>query len=171
MGRISYAGEHYFVTTRIIDREPVFLNPVAAGIVMRAVEWMESRKRWEWKCFVVMPDHVHLVIRLPDERTLDRVMNSFKGFTGKRINDTLRRRGPVWQTAYFDHRIRTLEKLEQVAFYCLRNPLHAELVMGVEDWPFFRCKNDLWSQVKGKYRKLLDLEEQTKLWRPVKAGG
>ena len=166
VGRKSQEGACYFITTKTHEREPLFLQPAAAGIVMRSIEWMQSEGRWEWLCYVVMPDHLHLVFALTSQTPLKSLLRSFKGFTADRINETLRRQGTLWQDGYFDHRIRSHEKLDQVAFYCFRNPVHARLVLDGRDWPFFKCQPALWAEVEANYDYLLALEADKKGWEP-----
>ena len=53
-----------------------------------------------------MPEHLHTVIQLGPEQTLDKVMKSLKSFTARQINSLLGRRGALWQDQYHDHHIR-----------------------------------------------------------------
>jgi putative transposase len=166
IGRISERNACYFITTKTLGREPLFMNPAAAGVVMRSIAWMETRHRWNWLCYVLMPDHLHLVFKLRQEGPLGQSMKSFKGFTAVRIQETMRRRDPVWQEGYFDHRVRSFEKMEWVAFYCLQNPVRAGLVLDGEEWPFFRCKPSLWRRLQRRHEELQLLEAEKRGWAP-----
>jgi putative transposase len=170
IGRWSEVDCVYFVTVKTVERDSSLSNPATAGIVMRSIEWMETEGRWEWSCYVVMPDHLHLVLKLKQEKPLERLLGPFKKFTAGRINETLHRSGRFWQDSFFDHRLRTEEKLEWVAFYCLRNPVRAGFVLDGEDWPFFKCKPDLWKAVKDRSEELLKLESERKGWQPPPMG-
>jgi putative transposase len=170
IGRWSEVGRHYFVTVKTEDRTPILSNPSAAGILMRTIRWEAQQGRWAWRCFVVMPDHLHLVFELKEESPIGVIVKSMKRYTALRINETLHRHGSVWQDGFFDHRIRTDEKMEQIAFYCARNPVKAGLALETGDWPYFRCDTGLRDTVQSKYEELLALERGGKSWLPP-AGG
>ena len=51
---------------------------------------------------MVMPDHVHAVIKLGEQQTLAKVLHSIKRHTAREINKHLSRRGTLWQKGYTD---------------------------------------------------------------------
>jgi REP element-mobilizing transposase RayT len=88
---------------------------------------------------VVMPDHVHLLLKaLRDENSwpfpLVEIMQSLKGTTAHRINKLLHRSGPVWEEESFDHVLRSDESLKQKGEYIRQNPVRAGLVQKSEDY-------------------------------------
>ena len=88
---------------------------------------------------VVMPDHVHLLLRaLRDEHgwpfLLVEIMQSLKGATAHRIHKLLHRSGPVWEEESFDHVLRSDESLEKKREYIRQNPVRAGLVQKPEDY-------------------------------------
>jgi REP element-mobilizing transposase RayT len=169
VGRRSRPDVVCFVTTKTRDRLPVFREPVAAGILVRAIDWLESQRRWRGLCHVVMPDHIRLVFALT-ETPLPDLMKSLKEHVAKRIRRTLGGEPVVWQDGYFDHRLRSDERLEWTAFYCHRNPVRAGLALEGDDWPFFRCRADLWESTRARYDEFLALESERKIWAPPPAG-
>ena len=68
--------------------------------------------------------------------TLASVMNSFKGFTGKRINDLLGRHGEVWQPAYHDHLVRDREDFVARLSYMHGNPVRKRMVSHEDEYEF-----------------------------------
>ena len=99
----------------------------------------EHGVRIELFAAVVMPDHVHLLLRaLRDERgwpiPLVEIMQGLKGATAHRINKLLRRSGPVWEEESFDHVLRSDESLEDKREYIRQNPVKAGLVQRPEDY-------------------------------------
>jgi len=84
----------------------------------------------EW---VVMPNHVHLLVELFPEWLLLEVLKSWKSFTSHEANRILGRSGQFWQEDYFDRFIRDMKHLEN-AQYIRENPVHAGLVKLPEDW-------------------------------------
>jgi REP element-mobilizing transposase RayT len=88
---------------------------------------------------VVMPDHVHLLLRpLRDENSwpfpLVEILQCFKGTTAHRINKMLGASGPVWEEESFDHVLRSDEGLKQKCEYIRQNPVRAGLVQKPEDY-------------------------------------
>jgi REP element-mobilizing transposase RayT len=99
----------------------------------------EQRLRVYLFAAVVMPDHVHVLIKvLRDENgwpfPLAEIMQSLKGTTAHRINKLLHRSGPVWQEESFDHVLRSDESLKQKCEYIQQNPVRAGLVHKPEDY-------------------------------------
>jgi REP element-mobilizing transposase RayT len=78
----------------------------------------------------VMPNHVHVVIRILPGHTLAEVVHSWKSFTAKRANETLGRQGFFWQREYYDHLVRNEGELERSIHYAAENPEKANL----KDW-------------------------------------
>jgi REP element-mobilizing transposase RayT len=88
---------------------------------------------------VVMPDHVHLLLRaLRDTEgwpipSAD-IMQRLKSATAHRINNLLHQSGPVWQEESFDQVLRSDESLEEKREYIRQNPVKAGLVLRPEDY-------------------------------------
>jgi REP element-mobilizing transposase RayT len=96
----------------------------------------------ELDAFVVMPNHVHGIVVLPDMSvgsgdrvTLGRVMGYYKYTSTRLINATRGTAGmPVWQRHYFDHIVRSYESLDRIRQYIENNPLrwHLDSLYSVE---------------------------------------
>jgi len=68
-----------------------------------------------------MPDHVHLIVQIPPESTLSKVVGDWKKYFSRQGHIT-------WQNNFFDHRLRSEESWRQKADYILANPVRAKLV-------------------------------------------
>jgi ATP-dependent Clp protease ATP-binding subunit ClpA len=73
--------------------------------------------------FVVMPNHVHVLVTPQGERTLSEIIQEWKSISSHRINKALERKGEFWQKEYFDHIVRSAEQLEKFRRYIQQNPL------------------------------------------------
>ncbi len=95
-------------------------------IVVDSLHYFDNG-RYELGSHVVMPNHVHLVIRPfeQDERALERITHSWKGHTSQEINKLLALRGPIWQEESFDRIVRDEEHLWRTIQYIGRNPRKA----------------------------------------------
>jgi REP element-mobilizing transposase RayT len=80
--------------------------------------------------FVVMPNHVHLLVAFPDERAMLAQCESWKHFTAVKINRFLGRKGRFWEQDGFDHLVRTEEHFHYFRRYIADNPIKARLVSG-----------------------------------------
>lgn len=86
-------------------------------------------ERYELGCYVVMPNHVHLIVRpiIPREYPLEAILHSRKRYTSYQINNAVGRRGALWQEESFDRIIRDEEHLWRCIQYIGRNPENAGL--------------------------------------------
>jgi len=78
-------------------------------------------------CYVVMPNHVHAVIKPLGEYELEDILNGMKGGVARRTNAELGRSGILWEQESYDRIIRDEEHLYRVVQYIARNPLKAGL--------------------------------------------
>jgi REP element-mobilizing transposase RayT len=81
----------------------------------------------ELDCYVVMPNHVHAIVRplIPAALPLEMGLQRWKGRASIEINRQLRRSGPLWQQESFDRIIRDEEHLWRAIQYIGRNPRNA----------------------------------------------
>jgi Rad3-related DNA helicase/REP element-mobilizing transposase RayT len=107
----------------------VLRQPPAAGKVVAALRHFDGA-RYALGHFVVMPNHVHVLVRPLAGHTLSAILKSWKSFTAREINQSLGRTGTLWQDESFDHIVRTPQALEQFAKYIRQNPAKAGLKGG-----------------------------------------
>jgi len=72
--------------------------------------------------FVIMPNHVHLLVKPLGGHALADILHSWKSFTSKAINKALGRKGTLWQEESYDHIVRDWEELEHYRRYISDNP-------------------------------------------------
>ncbi|MDH4074268.1 MAG: transposase [Gammaproteobacteria bacterium] len=135
VGRFSAVNHVYHVTTCTRDRKPYFRDFIAARAVIHEIRYGDSAGRSETLAFVLMPDHVHWLVRISGTASLSKIVNLMKSFSARRINHLRGRRSPVWQRGFHDHGIRTGEDLAATARYIVANPLRAGLVERAGDYP------------------------------------
>ena len=86
--------------------------------------------RYQMGDFVVMPNHVHLLVCLTAETAIEAQCYSWKKYSATRINPGSGRTGRFWQEESFDHLVRTPEQLDAIRRYIAANPRHAGLAPG-----------------------------------------
>ena len=110
-------------------------RPDIAALVQDALGYFDGR-RYDLKAWVIMPNHVHVVLRLHGDEVLSKVMHSLKSFTAHRANKLLGRSGRFWNKEYYDRFIRDENHMNTTIRYIHRNPVTAGLVENPEDWPW-----------------------------------
>lgn len=133
------AGKRFLLFDRELDRAAFgasFLaDPALARIVVRALMEAQQRGMCELHSWVVMPNHVHVLLAPRSE--LRKVTKWIKGVTAFRINKMLKRSGRrLWQEESFDHWIRSSAQFERVRSYIETNPVKAGLVASPAEWPW-----------------------------------
>ena len=92
--------------------------------------------RHDLAAWVVMPNHVHLLIDVYPEHSVPRILHSWKSYTAKEINRIAGRRGRVWFPDYWDRFIRNERHFAAAVEYIHGNPVGGGLVAREEDWPW-----------------------------------
>ena len=92
--------------------------------------------RYELIAWVIMPNHVHILIRLIGDNLLFDVMHSIKSYTAHRANKLLGRTGRFWSVKSFDRYIRNADHFRNTIKYIEENPVNARLCEAPEDWEF-----------------------------------
>lgn len=97
--------------------------------------------------WVVMPNHVHLVVDVWNV-PLAKLVGGWKGKSARLDNVLLCRRGPFWQVDYFDTLIRDEAHLKRAVRYAEQNPVKAYLVKTAREWPWSSaCYRDEYEQL------------------------
>jgi len=121
----------YFITINCRER---FRNQLAlsgvANPLFETVQHRQQRHLWWPYLFLLMPDHLHALVSFPPSgKPIRRIVSKWKEWTAKRL-------GIVWQSDFFEHRLRHDESRRQKANYILENPVRRNLIARPEDWPF-----------------------------------
>jgi REP element-mobilizing transposase RayT len=72
--------------------------------------------------YVVMPNHVHALLKPIANHELYRILHSWKSFSANQINRIIGSRGVVWHPETFDHIIRSATQLARIEQYVRDNP-------------------------------------------------
>ena len=142
-GRFSIQGVYYHIIICTYKRQKILAKDKVTSIIFNTFDWLQTENRLEWICIMVMPDHVHTVIRLEEKQMLSQVLHSMKLFTARRINKHLSRNGSLWQKGYTDWGIRKETTLNKTIRYCYMNPVRKGIVTSPQDYPYWRCKYDI----------------------------
>jgi putative transposase len=139
----------FFVTTVTARRFPLFRDEGKARLLMETLFHYQTQRKYELHEFVIMPDHIHLLLTPSRETSLERVVQFIKGGFSYRLHA----QGTVWQESFTNHRIRDEDDFEQHREYIRMNPVEARLARRPEDYPYssraIKADTDSFRPVRG----------------------
>jgi putative transposase len=133
----------YFVTFNTLLKCPLLANDSVhaafCSYAERGLEFNVATGR-----YVLMPDHIHVFVRIGQDMTLRRWESGLKQCLGKAISALGHEVTTIpgaklksfWQPGFFDHLLRHDESYAQKWDYVWHNPVRAKLVERPEDWPY-----------------------------------
>jgi putative transposase len=112
----------YFVTANVSERRSLFQVEKIARLFIEVLFHYRKEKKYLLHEFVVMPDHIHLILT-PTGVTLKRAKQFAKGGLSFRLNKNLRSNRDVWQTSFVDRRVRHSLEYQKFKDYIWQNPV------------------------------------------------
>ncbi|MCF7513940.1 transposase [Pseudoalteromonas sp. L23] len=135
--RVSLVNQFYAITVTCKDRKSYFNSFSICAEAAKTIMACEKERLFKVIAFVLMPDHLHLIIQLNGSLSLSDAIRAIKG----RITTRLRSFGvfSLWQKGYYEHLIRSEDDLKEQARYIIQNPIRANLVTRVCEYPYWFC--------------------------------
>jgi len=124
----------HFLTFSCYHRQPKFTNATARDTFVSALERVRENYGLCIYGYVVMPEHVHLLVSEPERSTLAQAIKSLKQGVARRL--ALRAADSFWQARYYDFNVWSEKKFVEKLRYIHRNPVKRGLVARPEDWPW-----------------------------------
>ena len=109
----------YFLTWRLHRGQPE-LSPSERSAIVSALRYFNGQ-RYELFAFVVMPDHVHVLMK-PHGFSLQNIVHSWKSFSANRLQREFGREKRIWQEEYYDRIMRDEAEFLEKANYIFNNP-------------------------------------------------
>jgi putative transposase len=140
--RFQTCRQVHFLTFSCYRQRPNFGNVVACSTFVSALERVRRDYDLCVYGYVVMPEHVHLLVNEPKRGTLAQAMQSLKQGVARRL--ALRAADSFWQARYYDFNVWSERKFVEKLRYIHRNPVKRGLVARPEDyrWSSFRHYTD-----------------------------
>src|SRR5208283_4948905 len=146
--RFHGAGDLHFITCSCYRRQPLLGTPRRRDLFLTVLEQVRRRYQFVVAGYVVMPEHVHLLIGEPQEKTPSTVMQALKLSFARRViaeaHDPTSRKARevghphtaqhVWQKRFYDFNVWTEHKRIEKLRYMHRNPVTRGLVASPELW-------------------------------------
>jgi putative transposase len=136
-------GTARFITFSCFQRHPLLRDDAIVMELLKHVSSLRTECEIRILGYVVMPEHVHLVLHPPDGLELGVVIGQLKGRSARAlmplIGAALCRsdaKPAIWQRRCYDHNCRTEEFVREKIRYCHFNPVHRGLVSTPLDWPW-----------------------------------
>jgi putative transposase len=119
----------HFITFSCARHRPILGTSTARDTFCELLERTRELYLFHILGYVIMPDHVHLLLTEPEEKRLSIAIQILKQRYSK-----LRNEDHVWEPRYYDFNIHTEKKRVEKLRYIHRNPVRRELVEKPEDW-------------------------------------
>jgi len=145
------AGYLHFITTSCYQRRPILGNPQTRDLFLEMLEQVRRSYHFVVVGYVVMPEHVHLLLSEPERGNPSVVVQALKQRLARallrnlRSNADLRRdtlwstvveEGHIWQRRFYDFVVFTEKKRIEKLRYMHRNPVKRGLVLDPQQWPW-----------------------------------
>jgi putative transposase len=147
----DFDGRARFITFCTHRRLPLLLDDDIRLVICEAIDRARSSGQFRLLAYVIMPEHVHLVLHPGESARMGNVIGEMKHKSAKAILPILkqkragvlpqltviRNRAPrlaFWQRRCYDHNCRSEESLWEKVAYCHNNPVKRGLVEAPEEW-------------------------------------
>jgi putative transposase len=127
--RYQETGDLHFVTFSCVRHRPILGTAEARDLFLQLLERTRVLYAMGVQGYVVMPDHVHLLVTEPKTARLSLAVQILK----QRFSKT-RSEAYVWEPRYYDFNVRTEETRTEKLRYIHRNPVRRGLVGEAEEW-------------------------------------
>ena len=146
--RFHGAGDLHFITFSCYRRRQFLAHASRRGMFLRALEKAAADYQLTVIGYVVMPEHVHLLVSEPERENLSTVIKAVKQSVARRVKRQWRRRSTqqrlfpdsiperFWQARFYDFNVWTAKKRIEKLRYIHRNPVTRGLVESPEQWPW-----------------------------------
>ena len=136
--RYQQGGDFHFLTFSCHDRLPFLANPRSCNLFEHALETTRRRYVFFVLGYVIMPEHVHLLVSEPRRATLDRAIQALKTSVSKQSEQR-----PFWLARYYDFNVHSEDKRIEKLRYLHRNPVTRGLVQRPEEWRWSSFRHHL----------------------------
>jgi putative transposase len=141
--RPAFNPDHlYFITTKAVDYVHLFQREIVKRLLLDALDCMQLRKQLDLYAFVILPNHIHIVVQCPPDNpvkdlvrdykrhTADRLIRQYQaddnkralGFLAGKVTRPDKQKYRIWEEGYDARNIFSPEFLSQKMEYLHNNP-------------------------------------------------
>jgi putative transposase len=126
----------FFATTKTHAGRRLLQSERNATLLIDVLRSYMAAGRFEIHDFVVMPDHIHLLLTVRGDTTIEKAMQLIKGGFSYRLKHECGYLGEVWQVGFSESRTDDAASFEQHRAYIAQNPVKAGLVQHPGEYPY-----------------------------------
>src|SRR5271156_2357894 len=126
----------FFATTKTSMARRVLQSERNAMLLIDVLRLNVAAGKFQLHDLVIMPDHLHLLMRLPGDMTIEKAMQLIKGGFSYRLKREFGHQGEVWQRGFSEVRIIDGQSFLQHREYIVQNPVKTRLVDNAEQYPY-----------------------------------
>ena len=126
----------FFATTKTSMGKRLLQSERNANLLIDVLRSLIVEHHFRLHDFVIMPDHVHLMIEVGDGMTIEKAMQFIKGRFSFRLKKEFGYLGEVWQRGFAEVQVMNKRDLEVHSAYIAENPVKAGLVDSAEMYPY-----------------------------------
>jgi putative transposase len=134
--RILSPSRTFFVSTKTSMGKALLQSDRNATLLIDVLRFYGKERKFQLHDFVVMPNHLHLLITVSGDSTVERVMQFIKGGFSYRLKRELGYLGEVWQRGFYEVRVDDRETYVCHQEYIAQNPVRQGLVDSPEKFPY-----------------------------------
>lgn len=138
----SKAGT-YFIAASTWEKKAILQSDRMATLLVNVLLHYKHEGKYLLHEFVVMPNHFHVLITPTPPTTLERAIQFIKGGFSYRGKKELGYFGEIWQTSFYDHRVRDPTEYARFREYIHMNPVRRGLAIEPEEFPYSSAKMSL----------------------------
>jgi putative transposase len=127
-GRLISPPGTYFVTFATWRRQRLFVVENYVRLFLQTLYRYRRDRRFQLHAFVVMPEHVHLLLTPANNVTLEHAIQLIKGAYSHELGSIIGRKREIWERGFTDHRIRNEIDFVHHRNYIHRNPVERRIV-------------------------------------------
>lgn len=126
----------FFATTRTDTGRRLLQSDRNASLLIDVLRRCVSERKFQLLDFVIMPDHIHLLLTVLDGATIEKAMQLVKGRFSYRLKKEFGYLGEVWQHGFSEKRADSGESIAKYREYIAQNPVKAGLAEAPDQFPY-----------------------------------
>ena len=127
----------YFLTTHCAEGVEPFRREAACDAFVTMLGQKQKALGFGLYAYVLMPNHYHMILRLPEDITIWKLMNYINGASSRAVNNIVKKKyAHIWQGGFHDVVVRTAQEFAVKVNYIHNNPVAWELVERPEEYVY-----------------------------------
>jgi REP-associated tyrosine transposase len=126
----------FFVTSKTSEGKALLQSERMATLFIDVLRYYMAQKKFVVHEFVVMRTHVHLLMTIDQEMSIEKALQLVKGNFSYRARKEFGIRGEIWQRGFSEVRVFDRESYLKYKSYIEQNPVEAGMVQSPEEYPY-----------------------------------